>query len=131
MCIRDRDISLRKMFKRALAKVNKRCQFVKITGEHPIYHCYFDFDSPPENQGGGSRYNPDYLIGIAVDDRLVGVICYCAIGRRWQDFGDSYGNIEGRINNTRALQFGVNLVVFALTQKGSITNRLMDTISVK
>ena len=125
------DICLRKMFKRALAKVNRRCEFVKITGEHPIFHCYFDFDSPPENQGGAGKYYPDYLIGIPVDGRLAGVICYNNLASRWADRGGYYGHIEERRENTRMLQFGVNLIVFALTQKGSITNRLMDTISVK
>jgi hypothetical protein len=30
---------------------------------------------------------------------------------------------------TRQLQFGVNLIVFALTQEGSITNQVMDSVN--
>ena len=29
---------------------------------------------------------------------------------------------------TRVLQFGINTVIFALTQEGSITNQVMDTV---
>jgi hypothetical protein len=32
------------------------------------------------------------------------------------------------MDNTRQLQFGVNLIVFALTQEGSITHRLMESV---
>jgi len=125
------DISLRRMFKEALAKVEKRCTFVRITGEHPLFHCFFDFDMPPECSGTNSDYNPNYLTGISVDDRLVGVIVYNGLGQRWADRGGTYFHMDERVDNTRLLQFGVNLIVFALTQKGSITNRLMDTISAE
>jgi len=125
------DICMRRMFKGALAKVNRRCEFVKITGEHPIYHCYFDFDMPPGSSGTNGNSRPDYMAGIYVDGRLAGVITYNGLGWRWGDFGFAASSIFAEQDATRYFQFGVNLIVFALTQKGSITNRLMDTISVK
>jgi len=42
----------------------------------------------------------------------------------------AWGRLQGSgwRDNRRRLQFGVNLLVFALTQEGSITNRVMDTV---
>ena len=53
-----------------------------------------------------------------------------------KDFEDIWALQKGFIDNVwgerglsiRALQFGVNMVVFALTQEGSITHRVMDSV---
>jgi len=45
----------------------------------------------------------------------------------WVGWGDSrhaYSNLD----NTRQLQFGVNVIIFALTQEGSITQQVMDMV---
>jgi hypothetical protein len=57
----------------------------------------------------------DYLEGIHLDGRLVSVVSM-------EDFTSTWTmDIQ---NKVRQIQFGVNLIVFALTQEGSITNRV-------
>jgi hypothetical protein len=63
-----------------------------------------------------------YLEGVTLGDRLVAVVSRKEIGKAWGDFE------ERGIDPTRQLQFGVNLVVFALTQPESITDRAMGKV---
>lgn len=42
-----RDVNLRGILRRALAKVGKPCWFRRLSKNHPIFHCYFDFDTVP------------------------------------------------------------------------------------
>jgi hypothetical protein len=97
--------------------------FKRLSIDHPLYHAFFDFDGPPvgDDVFEGNRAI-SYLEGVTVEDRLVAVFSSKEIGKVW-------GNYETLgIDPTRQLQFGVNLVVFALTQKGSITERAMGTL---
>jgi len=50
-----------------------------------------------------------------------------AVGKR---YGEAWqiGRYLDYENNTRQLQFGVNLIIFALTQEGSITRRVMQYV---
>ena len=124
---------LRQMFKDALATqgvlFEKHWGFEKLPNDHPIYHCYFDFEGPPMgNDAGvvsGGLHYPGmevlfYLEGVPVEGEMAGIVsnkCYLSTWR----------NVF-RKNNVRQLQFGVNTIVFALTREGSITHRLMDSI---
>ena len=58
------------------------------------------------------------FLGITIDDRLVGV-------QSNMDYEDCWGFI---VENGRSLQFGINMVIFALTQEGSITQQVMDAV---
>ena len=57
---------------------------------------------------------------VTIDGRLVGII----------ETGDYERFVAGAsgADGTRHKQFMVNTVIFALTQEGSITNRVMDAI---
>ena len=96
--------------------------FQKIPNGHGIYHCYFDFDGPPAGWDNISPKMPvaDYLEGVFIEERLLGV---CTSKNYWGPWSDKPA---GR--NPRALQFAVNVIVFALTQEGSITHRLMESV---
>ena len=128
------DVSLRHMVRDALAKVGRPCRFYKIRSDHPIFHCYFDFDVVPAAgrgsfaAGRGDLILPEYLIGVDVDGRLAVVFSYVSIG--WGlDNADSLSRTEdAACNNQRLIQFVINTIVFALTQEGSITHRVMETI---
>lgn len=116
------EASLRKMLKDALGK---DARFRLIPRDHPIYHCFFDFaDGPPpggEVSGGDGDRGPTVsdLEGIFLDDRLVVVYADKGYGSIWeQDF-----------QNEPQLKMGVNLVVFALTQQGSIAQQQIDFYS--
>ena len=65
----------------------------------------------------------DYLEGVTIERRLVAIVSVKDLEGAWDWWPERAG-----IDNTRQLQFLVNLIVFALTQEGSITNRVMDTV---
>ncbi len=62
---------------------------------------------------------PDCLWGVWIGDRLAAVIIDKGYGHNWQE------GLSGRQDNsTRAsMELGVNLIVYALTQKGGISAR--------
>lgn len=128
------EASLRRMFTQALGREGRLEQ---ISNSHPIFHSFFDLDAPPV--GGeylsvrGNKdiyyynsaeqtdvyYQPnqvEFLEGIFLDGRLVAV---------YSDMG--YGSVwEEEFENEPQLRLGINLVVFALTQKGSIAQQQID-----
>ena len=123
--------SLRGILLEALAAQGMAMSFEKVPNSHPVYHCYFDFDGPPV--GGDAADNAHYsdmvhlaryLEGIQIEGRLVALLSGKLIYRGWCfGHGWTYG-----WDPKRPLQFAVNMIVFSLTQEGSITHRLMDTV---
>ena len=127
----------RKTLKDAMGAVGlayqKAWDFEKIPNDHELYHCYFDFNGPP--MGGDYQMiidptrgsPPDFLEGIFREGRLIAIMSN-------KDYEDVWAHQAG-FNNTRVkklairtYQLGVNVIVFALTQEGSITNRVMDVV---
>ena len=105
-------------------------EFEQTFSDHPLYHCFFDFQDLPAG-GHGAHYlcNAGYVVPMApyldtvsISGRMVMMLSHQWLGYAWGNWPAS------RIDNTRQLQFGVNLLVFALTQEGSVTNRVMDTV---
>ena len=132
------DLSLRNMFVASMSAARlthgRHWLLQKVPNEHPLYHCYFDFDGPPaahdclyadQPRPGGVVRPLDYLEGIFVAGQLVAIHSNKDISDWWL-FG--MGSTS-RIDNTRQLQFGVNTIVYALTREGSITNRLMESVA--
>jgi hypothetical protein len=125
------DTSLREMMKDALGsrgvEFGRDWDFQKLPESHIIYHCYFDFDGPPIGSDWHD-YWPfvPYLEGVEVARRLAVLLSDKNYAHPWADWGvlPSYKSLD----NTRQLQFGVNSIIFALTQEGSITHRLMDSV---
>ena len=124
------EASLRKVFRDAL-----RSQGVLqvIPNNHPIYHTFYDFDGPPVGSelevpdSGGQRglenvviAQPSYnLEGVFLGDRLVAIYSDKGYVHTWaRNFG-----------NEPQLRFGINAVVFALTQQGSIAQQQIDFFS--
>ena len=75
---------------------------------------------------------PD-LLGIVLDDRLVCILTNQGYSGAWVAWGATrgpYASYEqfATWDPTRPLQFGINTIIFALLQEGSITNRLMDMV---
>ena len=124
----EADQFLRLMISDALATVGHHAQFKRLPNDHPIFHCYFDFDRPPKPVGartGEDRSTIDYIVGVEMDGRLVAVFSYQGISAGWN--GGNSG-LTGVNEGSRHLQFGINIIVFALTQEGSITNRVMEVV---
>ena len=133
------DASFHRMFKEALATQGKAPRrdwdFQKLPDDHPLYHCFFDFDGllPGCDEWWGVedvKETRDYLIGVTVGDRLVGLISSEDFTTIWTCWGTGAGDYRpyDKLNPTRHYQFGVNIVIFALTQEGSITRQVMDGI---
>jgi len=116
------EASLRQFFRDALGADAK---FLPIPNTHPIYHCFFDFDDgPPQGSevgtsGASMSKQVLYLEGITVKDRLVAIYSDKGYAEKW----------AADTNNEPQLKMGVNMVVFALTQEGSIAQQKMDFFS--
>ncbi|HDY89931.1 MAG TPA: DUF4159 domain-containing protein [bacterium] len=130
------EASLRRMLRDSLGKDAK---FLPIPNNHPVYHCFFDFDDgPPQGAeiaisvvstitvytfGNFNNFTMSkqvfYLEGITIDDRLVAIYSDKGYGKKWAD----------TVKNEPQLKMGVNMVVFALTQEGSIAQQKMDFFS--
>ena len=103
--------------------------------DHPILHCFFDFDVEPFGRVPPNQYpgwkQDRYLKGLVVDTRLAALYSSRGYGNVWGDWGRTLGSGYAAYKNldpTRHIQFGVNTIIFALTQEGSITKRVMDTV---
>jgi len=104
--------------KKMIRETIPNARFNIIPNNHPLYHCFFDFnDGPPNGSELGAngpfmskqRY---YLEGVWYKGRLVAVYSNKGYIVKWSE--DS--------NNDPQLKMGVNMIIFALTQKGGIAN---------
>jgi hypothetical protein len=124
------DIVMRNMIRDALAAVDviegSDWVFDVLPNTHPLYHCYFDFDGPPKGSQPGAAEPDNPLEGVHHRGRMVAIMSNRWYASPWGNWGWWPG--YEHLDNTRQVQFGVNLVVFALTQEGSITSQVMDSV---
>ena len=96
----------------------------RIPDDHPIYSAFFDIKGGmPSGQYSGRSSNwdgPYALIGYFLQGRMIGV--YPTQGWGWDNFRHSG-------ETTRQMQMAVNVVIYALTQEGSMTQRLMQMVN--
>jgi hypothetical protein len=103
-------------------------RFVVLEPNHAIYHSYFDFDAAvrANQMNQHSSYNPlSKDLGMQIGDRLA---VFLNGGPDMETAAGSLGEQsthQVKADATRALQFALNTVVFALTQEGSVTQQLM------
>ena len=117
-------------------------EFEILPDDHPIYHSYFDFDGAPwggdlfsSRSGLGYRQadyfykfpleRRDYIEGITLDGRLVAIYEVKQYISHWtRHWFINTGWTRGKNRNNIDIQkFGINIVVFALTQEGSLARR--------
>lgn len=105
-------------------------EWEKIPNDHWLYRCWEDFNGPPSGEDNvrpnpnhpvKERYN--YLEGIFLNGRLAVLLSSKGYGKAWGVWPVNPSTLGGPIDNTRQLQFGLNVVVFACTQKGGIIDR--------
>lgn len=85
-----------------------------LSDDHELYHAYFDFDAGTPY---GAWKNPErVLYGISFAGRLVGLISNSDFAGRWSE----------NESNEPQLKFGVNMVVFALQQKGGLYRQQLE-----
>ena len=88
-------------------------KFQKIPKSHSLYYTFFDFqDGPP--MGGAAGGNVFDLEMLELRGRVA--VLFSDLNISW------YWGQSGATARERGLQFGVNLIVYALTQPGGISN---------
>ncbi len=89
-----------------------------IPEDHSLFHCYFDFESPPhrkrESAVGGQL--PEVLEGVWVGESLVAVYSEKGYAPEWGRPGGS----------EEFARFGVNLTVYVLSRPDGISLRMVD-----
>jgi len=118
------------LWKKSLAAVGKvygrDWLFERLPNSHPLYHCFFDFEGPPHgfDRNSSDDYPPvDYLEGVTIDNRLLGI---CTSNNYYNPWARPI--IAPGLASERVMQFGVNVIVFALIQEGSITRQVMSAV---
>ncbi|MHB9030831.1 MAG: DUF4159 domain-containing protein [Candidatus Latescibacterota bacterium] len=90
---------------------------VNPTDLPPNFWGNMDRDPAVQDMRGRMKAAPDRLWGIWLGDRLAAVLIDKGYGHIWQEGIPGYKDPSNRA----AMEFGVNLMVYALTQKGGIS----------
>jgi hypothetical protein len=109
------DMQFKALIKDPLVLGSEGRHWQKVPLDHPIYSSYWDFVHGPPLGGapGGNVFDLELL---EVRGRVVAVFSDLNISWYWGDPA-----VDAR---ERALQFGTNLMVFALTQPGGLANTI-------
>lgn len=120
------EASLRQMLKDSLGADGGRT--LPIPEDFPLYHCFFDFDdgAPLGAEHVVSQVDKEaneqelihvrpYIEGIWIDQRFVAIYSDKGYFHRWNDPEHSEPQIK----------FGVNIVAFALSQKGVMAEEII------
>ena len=98
----------------------------RLADDHPVYSAYFNLKggvppgSGPGSSGKQGVQSWNVLTGYFVKGRLAGITSRQGFG--WEL------HLSGA-DSTRSLQLAVNVIVYALTQGGSMTQRLMQMVN--
>jgi hypothetical protein len=97
----------------------------RLPDDHPVFSSYFEFKggAPTSTRGTSSNKNQNawsYTMGHFIKDRLVGISFSLGLG-----FTESS---DGQ-DKLRQMQMAINVIVYALTQEGSMTQRLMQMVN--
>lgn len=126
-------IDSQELFRTPFVYITAQEAFELTEREIQIYHTFYDFDGPPvgselevgsfDAQRGNETVDlPEtsyHLEGIFLGDRLVAIYSDKGYVHTW---ARNYGNEP-------QLRFGINVVIFALTQEGSIAQQQIDFYS--
>tara|TARA_A100001037_G_scaffold175258_1_gene157122 strand:- start:750 stop:1931 length:1182 start_codon:yes stop_codon:yes gene_type:complete len=97
----------------------------RLPDDHPVFSSYFDFKggAPTSTRGTSSNKNQNawqYTTGHYIKGRLVGINFSLGL--------DFTGSVNGQ-DKLRQMQMAINVIVYALTQEGSMTQRLMQMVN--
>ena len=97
----------------------------RLPDDHPVFSSYFEFKggAPTSTLGTSSNKNQNawqYTTGHFIKGRLVGISFSLGLG-----YTES---AEGQ-DKLRQMQMAINVIVYALTQEGSMTQRLMQMVN--
>jgi hypothetical protein len=120
--------SVRQMLRDALGY---EAVFERVPASHQLFHSFEDFSGPPSGDDM-VRYDPNvravkeiyqYVEAIFINGRMVALVSnrgYCFAWGYWKYIPPSAG---GPYDNQRQLQFGLNVIVYALGQRGGIVDQ--------
>ena len=134
-----------KVIQQALASVGvEKCKdwyWERLPHSHSLFHCYFDFPNGPPTGAravghvlwGARIPEPPRIDAILLGERLAVITNNAAYLSPWGDWGKDgmpsmRNSVYSKYDPRRQLEFGINTIIFALTQEGSITHRLMDSV---
>lgn len=120
------DIAARSLIRKALREDG---EFEQLPNDHLLYQIFFDFNGPPPgddvlstwDRPGGSKTIYEYLDAIFLDGRMVVLFSNKSLNNAWNY--DHHWRPAAGNNNVRQLQFGANIVIFALLQTGGFTQQ--------
>ncbi len=90
--------------------IQSRGRFASIRNDHPLYHSFFDFPNGPPRGAETNFVEILELEGVTIDGRLAAIYSRKRYVIKWNEL----------VNNEPQLRMGVNMLVFALRQKGGI-----------
>ena len=100
-------------FREEIKRVFPNKDFVELPFDHPVFHVFYDFQNglPKIHEHDG---NPPQALGVFDDDRLMILYTFeCDLGDGWEDPEVHNDPEEIRL---KALQMGVNIIYYAMTQ---------------
>jgi len=100
-------------FREEIKRVFPNKDFVELPFDHPVFHVFYDFQNglPKVHEHDG---NPPQALGVFDDDRLMILYTFeCDLGDGWEDSEVHNDPEEIRL---KALQMGVNIIYYAMTQ---------------
>ena len=109
----DDNYGMDKSFRREMKRVFPNKDFVELPYDHPLFHSYYDFPNglPKVHVHDGKD---GQAFGLFNEDRLMVLYTYeCDLGDGWEDEEVHKDPADIR---EKALQMGVNIIYFALTQ---------------
>ncbi|MFA5832823.1 MAG: DUF4159 domain-containing protein [Bacteroidota bacterium] len=122
------NITARQMLKDALGY---DAVFERVPNSHPMYTVWEKFNGPPSGEDI-QRYDNrvrevkeiyPYLEAIFLNGRMAVLISNRGYNFAWGYWKILPATAGGPYDNTRQLQFGLNVVVYALTQRGGIVDQ--------
>ncbi len=109
----DDNYGLNQSFLREMKRVFPNKDFVELPHYHQVFHSYYDMPNglPKIHEHDGK---PPQLFGLYNEDRIMVLYSYESdLGDGWED-EEVHNNPE--VTRINALQMGVNIIYFALTQ---------------
>ena len=113
-------------------------EYELLANSHPILHCYYDLAGPPPGHEmcGRGLHRDDgsepRARGIEIGGSLVALNTNQIYLVSWHVWGATSAVMtvpwDRDIDPTLVFRFGINTIIFALTQEGSITKRAMDSV---
>jgi len=112
----DDDYGMDKYFRQEIEKVFPGLKFEELPFTHPIYHSFYDFSWLPKIHKHDNK--PPRGYGIFYQSRLV--IFYTYETNISDGWADEWVHNDPPEKREEAFKFGVNIVIYALTQNEQI-----------